>query len=133
MMQQEFEKIAGYEVSANDYHDIIEPMYLATNLSKEEFVACINKKRFALKPLDYLIKEMRKCAESLKETCTHYTDYETQDRLDELIEEYIDRKGFGDTISYNVDEQMLWSCFYPVKVVLFWRKTGEVVEVIKLI
>lgn len=47
MMKQEFEKIAGYEVTDADYNNIIEPMYMATNLSKEDFVKTINKKAFA--------------------------------------------------------------------------------------
>lgn len=38
MMKSEFEKLAGYEVSNSDYIEIIEPMYMATNLSKEEFI-----------------------------------------------------------------------------------------------
>lgn len=48
MMKHEFERIAGYEVSAEDYNNIIEPMYMATDLSKEEFVKTISKKRFAV-------------------------------------------------------------------------------------
>lgn len=48
MMKHEFERIAGYEVSAEDYNNIIEPMYMATNLSKEDFVKTISKKRFAV-------------------------------------------------------------------------------------
>lgn len=39
MMKHEFERLAGYEVSAEDYNNIIEPMYMATDLSKEDFVA----------------------------------------------------------------------------------------------
>lgn len=49
MMKQEFERIAGYEVSTDDYNNIIEPMYLATDLSKQDFVKTINRKRFAVK------------------------------------------------------------------------------------
>lgn len=48
MMKHEFEQIAGYEVSWEDYNNIIEPMYMATNLSKEEFVKTLSKKRFAV-------------------------------------------------------------------------------------
>lgn len=38
MMKHEFEALAGYEVSFEDYNRIIEPMYMATELSKEDFV-----------------------------------------------------------------------------------------------
>ena len=48
MMKHEFEALAGYEVSFEDYNRIIEPMYMATELSKEDFVKCIDRKRFAL-------------------------------------------------------------------------------------
>ena len=58
MMQQEFEKLAGYEVSTSDYHDIIEPMYMAVNLSKQEFVKVVDKKRFALKTKSQIISEI---------------------------------------------------------------------------
>ena len=49
MMKIEFEALAGYEVSVSDYDNIIEPMYMATQLSKAEFVKVICKERFALK------------------------------------------------------------------------------------
>lgn len=48
MMKHEFEALAGYEVSFEDYNRVIEPMYMATELSKEDFVKCIDRKRFAL-------------------------------------------------------------------------------------
>lgn len=47
MMHEEFERIAGYEVTNEDYNEIIEPMYMALpNISKYEFVKMIDKKRF---------------------------------------------------------------------------------------
>ena len=49
MMQFEFERIAGYKVSNDDYENIIEPMYMATGLDKYEFVGVINRERFEIK------------------------------------------------------------------------------------
>ena len=51
MMKHEFEAIAGYEVSWEDYNNIIEPMYLAIpeSISKQEFVKMVNRKRFEIK------------------------------------------------------------------------------------
>jgi hypothetical protein len=46
MMKHEFERIAGYKVTVEDYENIIEPMYMATNLSKEDFAKTLNKKFF---------------------------------------------------------------------------------------
>ena len=132
MTHDEFEKLAGYEVSYDDYVNIIEPMYMATDLPKAEFVECINKKRFALKPLKGIIKEMKECAASLKETCTHYTDNETQERLDELVEEYIDRRFPNLPVYFRYDEKELWTCYYPVKVNIINSKTYETYEVIDL-
>jgi len=132
MTQQEFEQLAGYEVAFTDYQDIIEPMYMATNLDKQDFVSCINKKRFALRPLTNIVKEMRECAASLKETCTHYIDNETQDHLDALVEQYIDRKYPNMDVDYRYEDEELWSCYYPVKVCIGSRKTYKIFEVINL-
>ena len=46
MMKHEFEALAGYEVSYDDYTNIIEPMYMAINADKAEFVKMIDRKRF---------------------------------------------------------------------------------------
>lgn len=35
MTKQEFEKLAGYKVSTEDYNSIIEPMYIATELDND--------------------------------------------------------------------------------------------------
>ena len=58
MMKNEFEALAGYEVSVSDYDNIIEPMYMATDLNKAEFVKVISKERFALKSREELIQEI---------------------------------------------------------------------------
>lgn len=47
MMKHEFEEIAKIEVTSEDYDNIIEPMYMATNMSKAEFVKTLNLKFFA--------------------------------------------------------------------------------------
>lgn len=67
MMKEEFERLAGYEVSFDDYQKIIEPMYIAADLDKQEFVKCINKNRFALPTKKQLIDEMKKIAVHLFE------------------------------------------------------------------
>lgn len=90
MMWKEFEEIAGYEVSYDDYHNIIEPMYMAVpeSVSKREFVKMIDKKRFALKTEKQIIKRMREIAEYLKETCDHFTDFGAKEELEKLRAEY---------------------------------------------
>lgn len=49
MMQHEFEELAGYKVDNDVYKNVIEPMYLATDISKFEFVKMLNKKAFEVK------------------------------------------------------------------------------------
>ena len=93
MMKIEFEALAGYEVSVSDYDNIIEPMYMATQLSKEDFVKVINKERFALKSREEIIQEIKGIAEHLKKTCDNFTDYEAEEKLKELAEEYKVRFG----------------------------------------
>ena len=93
MMKIEFEALAGYEVSVADYDNIIEPMYMATELSKEDFVKVICKERFALKSREEIIQEMKEIAGHLKKTCDHFTDIEAEEKLKGLAEEYKERFG----------------------------------------
>lgn len=93
MMKHEFEELAGYEVSVSDYDNIIEPMYMATELSKREFVKVICKERFALKSREEFIQEMKQIAEHLKKTCDNFTDYEAKEKLETLAGEYTERFG----------------------------------------
>lgn len=132
MMKYEFEEIAGYEVSTSDYIKIIEPMYMASGLNKEEFVKTISKKRFALKPIKSYIKEMKKLASELKESCTHYTDYEKKEKLDSVIREYIERKYQGISVSFQIWDETIWSCYYPKTINIFSSKTYKTFEIIEL-
>ena len=139
MMKHEFEALAGYEVSIEDYNNIIEPMYMATDLSKEEFVKTISKKRFALKPLKCIVKEMKKLAGEIKETCTHYTDYEKKDALEALAREYVNRKynTIGDYTSkyatFGISEEMRMTCYYPKSIEIFGTKSYKTIESIELV
>lgn len=65
MMKFEFEELAGYEVSNEDYDNIIEPMYMSVNLSKQEFVKVIDRKRFEVK--HQKSQEQIELEESIKE------------------------------------------------------------------
>lgn len=117
MMKYEFEQIAGYEVTVEDYDNIIEPMYMALpNVTKQEFVKMIDKKRFALKPLKKIEKEMKEIAKHLNETCNHYTDYEAKDKLNELAQEITERIGAK---GFIINEMLRWTCYYPVSVDIF--------------
>jgi len=132
MMKEEFEKIAGYEVSFKDYNDIIEPMYMATNLTKDEFVKTINKKRFAIKPTNQIVNDMKGIAEDIKDTCTHYHDTEAREKLDNLVEEYIKRIGYEDIARYQIEEQQIQSCYYPKRLIIYLKNNFETIKDINL-
>ena len=90
MMWKEFETLAGYEVSYEDYANIIEPMYMATDLSKQDFIKCIDRKRFAVVPRTEkdVIREMKKEVKKLFEIWGLRRDHETESKLEELAREY---------------------------------------------
>lgn len=132
MMKQEFEALAGYEVSWEDYTNIIEPMYMATNLTKQEFVKTINKKRFALKPLKTMIKEMKEIAKEIKEQCTHVYTYDLEEQLRTIAREYVNRR-YGSYATFNTHEEMKQSCYYIQSIEIFGAKDYKTIETINLI
>ena len=95
MMYEEFERIAGYKVSYEDYANIIEPMYMATNLSKYEFVKVIDRKRFEIveKTEKQYINEIKKIAKTMFEKCGKTSTSEEYFKIHELVYE-MERK-FG--------------------------------------
>ena len=131
MMKSEFEALAGYEVTMQDYTEIIEPMYLATTLNKAEFVKCIDKKRFALRPLKAILRDMKTRARHLEATCTAYTDWKVKDELEALAKEYADRKYGGQAIARICDTQKQ-CCYYPSSIEIMSRTTFKTWENIAL-
>ena len=127
MMKHEFEKLAGYEVSDNDYNNILEPMYMAINASKEEFVKMVDKKRFALPTKKQILNQMKKIAQHLCDTCEHYTDYKAQLELEKLAREYARR--FYNISIYDINDYVILNrqytypeiqrgCTYPCELVI---------------
>ena len=140
MMKFEFEELAGYEVSDVDYETIIEPMYMAVKLSKKDFVKCIDRKRFDFQAQRKakrvaLIKEMRNLAKDRAQNCEYYCDYETEDRIKELAEEYLKLLySENQAIFYEIDRKH-WAnldrgCTYPSDLIIYDYVTE--VERIKL-
>lgn len=131
-MHEEFMKLAGYEVSYKDYVEIIEPMYLAVDLSKEEFIKCIDKKRFALRSEKTVIKEMRKVASSIKDNCTHFIDHDNYEKLEALAEELKSRYR---AVSYNIEtKEKLYNncyhstCYYPCMIIFYTFTGNKIIE-----
>ena len=86
-MYDEFMKLAGYQVSRFDYDNIIEPMYMALpdNITKREFIAMLDKKRFALPTKADYVRKLRKIGQHLYEIWGHSCDYKAENELNDLI------------------------------------------------
>lgn len=108
MLKNEFEDLAKIEVSYEDYKNIIEPMYMATNLSKQDFINTLNLKRFALKSKKQLINELKMLVKDIEETCCNYTNYEAIAKIESIIEELKER--FNDNCYITADIKN--GCFY---------------------
>ena len=104
MMKHEFEALAGYEVSIEDYNKIIEPMYMATDLNKEDFVKVIDKKRFALPTKKQMINQMIKKAVEYQQT----DDIEVKWEIENLAIQFAYR-------FYHIDTKLKHWCFLDVK------------------
>ena len=128
MMHHEFEELAGYEVSVKDYTEIIEPMYMATNLSKAAFVKVIDKKRFALKTKKQIINQMKKLANSLMETCEHYTDYEAKEQIEALLKEYKERFWANTYLMTKTTCEHHRGCSFPAELVCYDHKNMFEIE-----
>lgn len=121
MMHHEFEQIAGYEVSFEDYDKIIEPMYMATNLSKAEFVKTLNRKAFDLnEKKKEMVKEMKAIAAERKENAEHFTNYEAEERLQELAHRYAEIfHRFSTPEIARKQTYQTWGCSYPSEVIFY--------------
>ena len=135
MMWEEFERIAGYEVSYEDYTNVIEPMYNATNLSKSEFVKVIDRKRFDIRAKEKaekkaMVKAMKEIAEERAQNCEFFCNYEAEDKLMEIARNYMD-KFFPKNLGYHGDiERKHWAnmntgCTYPAELVIYREFRGE--------
>ena len=139
MMKHEFEALAGYEVTREDYDKIIEPMYMATDLNKEEFVKCIDRKRFALKTKAELKRAMRKEANRLYEICNHCHDFESEERLEKLAREYATRffgydarltRGVGYYIRREYQYPGMRGCSYPADLIILSGENVQIEDVV---
>ena len=135
MMKHEFEALAGYEVTFEDYNNVIEPMYMAVNLSKQEFVKVIDRKRFDFRAKEKaekkaMLKAMQEIAEERAENCEHFCDYEAENKLVEIARSFME-KFFPKNLGYHGDiERKHWhgfdsGCTYPAELVIYKEFRGE--------
>lgn len=130
MMWKEFEEIAGYEVSYETYHNVIEPMYMAIpeGISKQQFVKMLNKKEFALPTAQSYMKIVKAEAKHLFEICGHCSDYKSEERMENAAKDYAKRKygldwwNDSDVYCYFNHEyeypMLKRGCTYPVELVI---------------
>ena len=121
MMWEEFEKIAGYEVSYEDYTNIIEPMYNAVNLTKSEFVKTLNRKAFDLKyKKQEMIKEMKAICEERKANAEHFTNYESENKLYDLAHKYAETfHRFSTPEIAREKTYKTFGCSYPAELIIY--------------
>ena len=95
MMWKEFEELAGYEVSADTYNNIIEPMYMALkDVDKRTFIAMLDKKAFALPTAKSYLRIVKKEAEHQYDmVCRgHSGDWHSRERMEKAAKDYLRRK-----------------------------------------
>ena len=130
MMKYEFEALAGYKVSDEDYNKIIEPMYMAVELNKQDFVKCIDRKRFEVKTRTerQYINEIKKIANFLYENCGRKSYWEEKDQIEKLTRKM--EKQFGYTVA--ILNEVKCGCTYP-KELIFYTENGTEIKRISLI
>lgn len=121
MMWEEFEKLAGYEVSYEDYANVIEPMYNATNLTKAQFIKTLNRKAFDLKVKKAeMVKAMKAIAEERKANAEHFTNYEAENKLQELATKYAETfHRFSTPEIERKQTYQTWGCSYPAELIIY--------------
>lgn len=132
MMKYEFETLAGYKVSDKDYDEVIEPMYMATALSKQDFVKCIDRKRFEVKIMTerQYINKIKKIAQFLYENCGCKAYHEEKDEIERLTREM--EKQFGYiciTLNGYEYEETQRGCTYPKELVMYTENNTEIKRV----
>lgn len=140
MMWKEFELIAGYKVSFEDYNDYIEPMYMAVGdtVTKQEFVKMIDRSRFALPEPKELLKKVRKQARYLYAICGFKTDNESKKQMKKAADQYAELKyGIKPTdvnarcfFIYGNLKPGVSKCTYPKELVI--GRDGLVLERVRL-
>lgn len=120
MMHEEFEKMVSYRVSYKVYHEIIEPMYEATDLSKQEFASVVNFRDYHKKQESRCVEQMRQIASVLRDSNFQLASYVS--RLDSLLDSLQDIRGYDNEHLYP-NATYVWKVHgnhpYPAEVDLY--------------
>mgnify|MGYP007115356744 CR=1 FL=1 len=136
MMKQEFEQLAGYEVSWETYTKVIEPMYMAVDLNKADFVKLIDKKAVALPTRRELINRMKKIALHCMEECEHRSMWKDEEELKKIAYDFAERfhgldvnGTITDYVFFNREYtyyEIKRGCTFPYEVVMGSETRGDV-------
>ena len=137
MMWGEFEKIAGYDVSYEDYVNIIEPMYNSTELSKQEFVKTLNRKQFDVnykkaQEKKRLVRELKEIAQRMFDECGRCSTYETFSELLSKAQEY-DTKFSPWGCKAELEKAKGYGCATYVKAIVWYDRDWNEVERLELV
>ena len=131
MMKHEFEALAGYKVTDEDYTNIIEPMYMAVKLDKAEFVKCVDRKRFEVKVKTerQYINEIKKIAQFLYENCGYKSYWEEKEQIAKITRKMEKQFGYIVIINNGYEyEEVQRGCTYP-KELIFYTADGIATEI----
>ena len=99
MMHEEFEKMAGYRIAYKYYHEIVEPMYMASDLSKQEFIALVNFRDYATLKEKQIVEQMRQIAGVMHDSDETFNETYLA-RLNNLLDSLKDVRGFDNEPMY---------------------------------
>ena len=74
MLQQEFEKIVGFTVTSDCYHECIEPEYNASKLEKDEWCKQWKKDHGIQRAYSWMAKRVEELEKSIKEMSQVFED-----------------------------------------------------------
>lgn len=138
MMHEEFEKLAGYEVSNEDYNNVIEPMYMAVNMSKQDFIKCLNRKQFDKNYKEKQIKrqlqiEMQDIANEMHELCGYTDTYEQFNALRDKALEYIEKFPIWNAPNHEFEKAEGYGRCTYVKALVWYDKDWNEVQRLELV
>ena len=117
MMKQEFEQLAGYEVSWETYTKVIEPMYMAVDLNKADFVKLIDKKAVALPTRREMINRLKKLALICMDDCEHRSTLHEEQEMQRIAYQYAERF-FGLDVNGTITDYAFFNreyVYYEIK------------------
>ena len=132
MFKEEFEKLAGYKVTRLDYFRIIEPMYMATKLKKEEFVKVINRKEFETTPEKEALDKIRLYAEEYRNNTKNDGKFFITTEFNNMVEEFA-RKYYDSNKIWIGAETDIFGAMYPAEFQIINESTYRVMKTFKLL